>query len=178
MDEGTRGRISNHGRAGGLPPPAYGTIGRDDMAQKSQAGPRVLIDARPLQGPSSTRGIGSYVKGLLAGMLELGFDRHVSLLVDGRLPAPSVPEGGFVAHAVRPRYRGRFGLVEEAATMGGRLQRIRPKLYHATSLALPSRSPVPLVVTLHDLIPWALGGPQMWGERSRWWLGRRLLRRA
>ncbi|MDQ6921706.1 MAG: glycosyltransferase family 4 protein [Candidatus Dormibacteraeota bacterium] len=148
------------------------------MTQTSLSGPRVLIDARPLQGPSGARGIGSYVRGLLAGLLEQGFDHNVSLLVDGRLPTPSVPEGAFVAHSVRPRYRGRFGLMEEAATMGGRLERIRPRLYHATSLALPSRSPVPLVVTLHDLIPWALSGRQMWGERSRWWLGRRLLRRA
>jgi glycosyltransferase involved in cell wall biosynthesis len=139
---------------------------------------RVLIDARPLQGPNGGRGIGSYVKGLLSGLLEHGLDGHVSLLVDGRLPAPSVPEGAFVAHAIKPRYRGRFGLIEEAATMSGRLQRIHPALYHATSLALPSRSPVPLVVTLHDLIPWAMRGRQMWGERSRWWIGRRLLRRA
>jgi glycosyltransferase involved in cell wall biosynthesis len=148
------------------------------MTETSAAQPRILVDARPLQGPGGTRGIGSYVRGLLAGLLEQGFDRHVSLLIDGRLPAPEVPKGAFVAHAVRPRYRGRFGLVEEAATLAGKLQRIRPALYHATSLALPSRSPVPLVVTLHDLIPWAVGGRQMWGERSRWWLGRRLLRRA
>ncbi len=148
------------------------------MAQTSVSGRRVLIDARPLQGPSGTRGIGSYVRGLLAGLLEQGFDHHVSLLIDGRLPAPSVPEGAFVAHAVRPRYRGRFGLIEEAATLGGRLGSIRPAAYHATSLALPSRAPVPLVVTLHDLIPWAMAGRQTWGERSRWWIGRRLLRRA
>ena len=35
-----------------------------------------------------------------------------------------------------------------------------------------------MVVTLHDLIPWALSGSRLWGERSRYWLGRRLLRRA
>jgi len=35
-----------------------------------------------------------------------------------------------------------------------------------------------MVVTLHDLIPWLTGGWRMMGERSRWWLGRRLLRRA
>jgi glycosyltransferase involved in cell wall biosynthesis len=139
---------------------------------------RLLVDARPLQGPSAARGIGSYVRGLLAGLLEQGFDHHVSLLIDARFPAPSVPQGAFVAHAVHPRYRGRFGLIEEAATLGGRLQRIQPALYHATSLALPGRSPVPLVATLHDLIPWAMPGRQMWGERSRWGLGKRLLRRA
>jgi glycosyltransferase involved in cell wall biosynthesis len=153
-------------------------LNRKAMTQRSSTAPRILIDARPLQGPSGGRGIGSYVRGLLAGFLEHGFDRHVSLLIDGRLPAPSVPQGAFVAHAIRPRYRDRFGLIEEAATLGGRLERIRPALYHATSLSLPSRCPVPMVVTLHDLIPWAMGGRQMWGERSRWWLGRRLLRRA
>jgi glycosyltransferase involved in cell wall biosynthesis len=141
-------------------------------------GARVLVDARPLQGPSAARGIGSYLRGLLSGLLEIGFDRNVALLIDGRLPTPMVPAGAFVAHAVRPRYRGRLGLLEEAATLGAALEQIRPALYHATTLALPSRSPVPLLVTLHDLIPWAVGGPRMWGERSRWWLGKRLLRRA
>jgi glycosyltransferase involved in cell wall biosynthesis len=33
-------------------------------------------------------------------------------------------------------------------------------------------------VTLHDLIPWTWGGPVMRGERLRFWIGRRLLRRA
>ena len=37
---------------------------------------------------------------------------------------------------------------------------------------------MPAVATVHDLIPWALGGWRLLGERSRWWLGRRLLRRA
>jgi glycosyltransferase involved in cell wall biosynthesis len=34
------------------------------------------------------------------------------------------------------------------------------------------------VVTLHDLIPWAWGGPHMRGERLRYWLGKKLLRGA
>src|SRR5262249_48188698 len=42
----------------------------------------------------------------------------------------------------------------------------------------PGHSPTPMVATVHDLIPWALGGWRMLGERSRWWLGRRLLRRC
>ena len=147
-------------------------------AAAARPGARVLIDARPLQGPSGARGIGSYLRGLLSGLLELDFDRHVALLIDGRLAAPEVPAGAFVANAIRPRYSGRLGLVEEAVTLGASLERIRPALYHATTLALPGRSPVPVLVTLHDLIPWAVGGRGMWGERSRWWLGKRLLRRA
>src|SRR5260370_27427367 len=53
-----------------------------------------------------------------------------------------------------------------------------PDVYHAIDVRLPGRWPVPLAVTLHDLIPWAWGGPTMRGERFRFWLGRRLLRRA
>lgn len=139
---------------------------------------RVLIDARPLQGPDAQRGIGSYVRGLITGLREEGFDRSTALLFDAGSPLPPLPAGGFVAHTVRRRYRGRLGPVEDAIAMEADLRRFRPVAYHATTLALPGRSPVPLIATVHDLIPWALGGPRLLGERSRWWLGRRLLSRA
>jgi glycosyltransferase involved in cell wall biosynthesis len=139
---------------------------------------RILVDARALQRPDAQRGIGSYVRGLVSGLREVGYDGRTALLFDGALPLPPVPEGDFVAYAVRRRYRGRPGRVEEAVAMGADLARIRPAVYHATTLDLPARSPVPLVVTVHDLIPWALGGTRLLGERTRWWLGRRLLRRA
>ena len=58
------------------------------------------------------------------------------------------------------------------------LERIRPDLYHAIDFRLPGRSPCPLAVTVHDLIPWAWGGPRMRGERFRYWVGKRLLKRA
>ncbi|HSR22501.1 MAG TPA: glycosyltransferase family 1 protein [Candidatus Eisenbacteria bacterium] len=141
-------------------------------------GSRVLVDARALQGADAQRGIGSYVRGLVLGLLEEGFDRSTALLFDAGRPLPPVPAGDFVAYTGHRRYRGRLGGVEEAAAMGGDLRRIRPAVYHATTLALPGRSPVPMVATVHDLIPWALGGRRLLGERTRWWLGRRLLRGA
>jgi glycosyltransferase involved in cell wall biosynthesis len=138
----------------------------------------VLLDARPLQGADAQRGIGSYVRGLILGLRDEGFASRTALLFDAGLPLPPVPRGDFVAYTVRRRYRGRLGRIEEAAAMGADLRRIRPAVYHATTLALPSASPVPVVATVHDLIPWALGGRHLLGERTRWWLGRRLLRRA
>ncbi len=147
-------------------------------AQRTDAGRRILLDVRPLQDGHAQRGIGSYVRGLIAGLLDQGFDGRTALLFDATVPRPPLPEGDWLAFTVRRRYRDRLGLIEEAATMSADLRRIRPALYHATTLALPGRSPMPLVVTLHDLIPWLAGGWRMMGERSRWWVGRRLLRRA
>jgi glycosyltransferase involved in cell wall biosynthesis len=150
------------------------------MSERRALGPsnRVLLDARALQGADAQRGIGSYVRGLILGLREDGFDACTALLFDAGDPLPPVPTGDFVAYTVRRRYTGRLGRVEEAVTMRADLERIRPAAYHATTLALPSSSPVPLIATVHDLIPWALGGWTLFGERTRWWLGRRLLRRA
>jgi len=146
----------------------------------SSATPSVLLDMRPLQGPSAKRGVGSYAMGLLTGLVAEGFDPHLTLLLDSRHPAPKLPPVQFkVARTVR-RYSGNLAPYEDAVALRGDLERLRPDLYHAIDLRLPGSAPCPLVVTLHDLIPWALrsGGSRMWGERMRYWVGRRLLRRA
>lgn len=137
----------------------------------------ILVDARPLQGPSAKRGIGTYVRGLLGGLQDSPPRLPVELLVDASRP-PIDGEWPFPRHAVRRRYHGRFAAYEDAVVLGGDLDRLRPSLYHATTLALPSRSPCPVLVTVHDLIPWAWGGPWMLGERLRHYPGKRLLRRA
>jgi alpha-1,3-rhamnosyl/mannosyltransferase len=140
--------------------------------------PQVLIDARPLQGPSARRGIGTYVRGLLSGLVEEGFADRLALLIDQGLPQPEVPVTGLAAYVVRRRYHGRFATYEDSVALGRDLRRIRPKLYHATNLSLPAHSPVRMLVTLHDLIPWAWPGVHMRGERVRYRLGRRGLARA
>jgi glycosyltransferase involved in cell wall biosynthesis len=133
---------------------------------------------RPLQGPSADRGVGTYAIGLLGGLIAEGFDSSLTLLLDAGLPEPALPGGAYRLAGSRRRYRGQLSAYEEAVALGTDLQRIHPRLYHAIDLRLPGRSPCPLVVTLHDLIPWAWGGPRMRGERLRYWLGKRLLKRA
>ena len=140
--------------------------------------PSVLLDVRPLQGPSGKRGVGSYATGLLKGLIAEGFDSDLTLLLDARRPRPELPAGRYKLVAARRRYQGSLSGYEEAVALGADLERLRPDVYHAIDLRLPGRSPCPLAVTLHDLIPWAYGGSRMWGERMRYWLGRRLLRRA
>jgi glycosyltransferase involved in cell wall biosynthesis len=138
----------------------------------------VLLDVRPLQGPSAGRGVGSYARGLLGGLVAEGFDSRLTLLLDAGSDEPSLPPGRYQLAGSRRRYHGQLAGYEEAVALRADLERIRPGLYHAIDLRLPGRSPCPLVVTVHDLIPWAWGGPKMRGERLRFWLGKRFLKRA
>jgi glycosyltransferase involved in cell wall biosynthesis len=138
----------------------------------------VLLDMRPLQGPSGGRGVGSYARGLLGGLIEAGFDAQLTLLLDAAFDEPALPPGRYRLAGCRRRYHGQLAAYEEAVALGADLRRIGPDVYHAIDLRLPGRSPCPMVVTVHDLIPWSWGGSRMRGERLRFWIGKRLLPRA
>ncbi|HKW06925.1 MAG TPA: glycosyltransferase family 1 protein [Candidatus Dormibacteraeota bacterium] len=140
--------------------------------------PSVLLDVRPLQGGSGVRGVGAYARGLLKGLIEVGFGSHLTLLQDETLDEPELPAGDYRVARCRRRSHGQLAAYEDAAVLSGDIARIRPDVYHAIDFRLPARTEFPLVVTLHDLIPWVWGGPRMRGERLRYWLGRRLVRRA
>src|SRR2546423_8556148 len=133
---------------------------------------------RPLQGPSATRGVGAYARGLLKGLIAAGFDSNLTLLLDVAFDAPPLPVGRYKVAGCRRRSHGQLAAYEDAVALASDIQRIAPDVYHAIDFHLPGQSPVPLVVTLHDLIPWAWGGSRMRGERLRYWIFRRLLRRA
>jgi len=140
--------------------------------------PSVLLDMRPLQGPSAVRGVGAYARGLLDGLIKVGFDSNLTLLLDVAFDEPALPMGRFKLAGCRRRSHGQLSAYEDAVALNADIARIGPDVYHAIDFRLPGRSPRPLVVTLHDLIPWAFGGPRMRGERWRFRLALRLLRRA
>lgn len=133
---------------------------------------------RPLQGPSAVRGVGSYARGLLKGLINAGFDANLTLLLDVAFDAPSLPVGRYRLAGCRRRSHGQLAAYEDAVALNSDIARLNPDVYHAIDFRLPGRSPAPMVVTLHDLIPWAWGGPRMRGERLRYGLFRRLLPRA
>jgi glycosyltransferase involved in cell wall biosynthesis len=136
----------------------------------------VLIDVRCLQGPSSRRGIGTYARGLIHALSEAGFD--YSVLVDADLEPVSLPDTVRTVHRVRRRSHGRLAGYEDAVALSSDLARIRPALYHALAPSLPTHSPCPVAVTVHDMIPWTFGGWRMFGERLRHRMARRLLPKA
>ena len=126
------------------------------------------------------RGLGSYVRGLLSGLINAGWGPRLGLLLDGGQRFPDLPaDVGLVVYAVKRRYRGRLAAWEDAAVLGRDVARVAPALFHATTLSIPARTPgLPLVATVHDLIPWAYGGPSMRGDRLRYRFGRARLRSA
>ncbi len=139
---------------------------------------RVLIDGRPLQGASSVRGIGSYARGLIAGFTELAEPPEVSLLLSqGRELPPEV--GARIRPARRriPVVHPTLQPVADTVFVSRALRGTRADLYHAIEFGQPLRTHLPVVVTVHDLIPFIMPRDYPWVRRARI-LGLRLLSRA
>ena len=137
----------------------------------------VLIDGRPLQGDSAARGIGSYLRGLLGGMNEIGLSSRVSLMLSRGASPPEVVGLGLGLGPRTPRLERRLQILADPVLVGEALRRSAPRLYHAVEGGQPLRSAVPVVVTVHDLIPLLLPG-YSWKSRLLRRPGLRLLRRA
>jgi glycosyltransferase involved in cell wall biosynthesis len=136
------------------------------------------MDGRPLQGASSVRGIGSYERGLLAGFLELADPPQVSLLLSAHRELPAEVTG-----TVRPSLRRirvihpTLQPVADTLFVANALRGSKADLYHAIEFGQPLRTGLPVVVTVHDLIPFVMPRDYPWVRRARV-LGLRLLRRA
>lgn len=139
---------------------------------------RVLIDGRPLQGASSVRGIGSYARGLIAGFAELAEPPEVSLLLSQGRELP--PEVGSRTRPGRRRIRVVHPTIQpvaDAVFVSRALRDARTDLYHGIEFGQPLWTRLPVVVTVHDLIPFIMPRDYPWVRRARI-LGLRLLRRA
>lgn len=100
---------------------------------------RVGIDARKI----ADFGIGTYIRGLLRGLLELGTDDEYVAFA----PADAnVPHG--IEHVIvdAPHYS-----VRELLALGRAADRARLDVFHAPHYVVPITR-VPVVVTIHDLI--------------------------
>src|SRR5260370_18527014 len=74
------------------------------MMARPLSSSRVLLDMRPLQGPSAGRGVGSYARGLLGGLIAEGFDSNLTLLLDAVRDDPTLPPGPYQLAGPRPPY--------------------------------------------------------------------------
>jgi alpha-1,3-rhamnosyl/mannosyltransferase len=138
-----------------------------------------LLDGRALQDRSSTRGIGTYLRGLLDGFNVLGADSQVSLMLrSGEPPPADLGRWRATAGPRLPVLKRRLQPVADPFLVSRLVRRARPALYHAVEYAQPiAPGGVPVVVTVHDLIPFLFPADYPWMRRERL-LALRLLRRA
>ncbi len=138
-----------------------------------------LIDGRSLQDRSAVRGIGTYLRGLLAGYVQLGVASQVELIVRGGEAVPTeIAEFGLHRSRARiPVMKRRIQPVADPFLVATVLRRIRPHLYHGVDYAQPVTASMPVVITVHDLIPFVFPGQYRWLRRERL-LALRLLHRA
>ncbi|MGA3184538.1 MAG: glycosyltransferase family 1 protein [Candidatus Dormibacteria bacterium] len=138
----------------------------------------ILIDARPLQGDSASRGIGTYLRGLLDGMAGIGFATQVAVLLSRGAPEPGDLAGRGLEVGARTRRLERRAQVLADPFLTAKALRGHPaRLYHAVEYGQPRRATLPVVVTVHDLIPFLLPG-YSWRSRLLRRPGLRLLHRA
>jgi glycosyltransferase involved in cell wall biosynthesis len=139
-----------------------------------------LLDGRALQDRSSTRGIGTYLRGLLDGFAAIDVDGDVALLLRAGRPLPEDLGRWRAAPGPRlPVLKRRLQPVADPFLVSRVLRSTRPDVYHAVEYAQPVAPPrgTRVVVTVHDLIPFLFPRDYPWMRRERL-LAVRLLRRA
>ena len=139
----------------------------------------ILLDARGLSGRSGVRGIGTYARGLVEGLCAVGAGPRLVLLrrPGDPLPADLAEEGVRAGPEVMVTKRRLQPLVDPLLVSRA-VRRAAPALYHGLEWGQPALpGGVPVVTTVHDLIPWLRGSHYRWQRRERVWaIG--LLRRA
>jgi glycosyltransferase involved in cell wall biosynthesis len=123
----------------------------------------IVVDARRLGEGSAYRGIGTYLRNLLAHLVDVD-DLEVAALATAGTPLPP----GVRRVDVRRRAGGRLLTLEHSLRLPADLRRSGAAVAHSPALDPPRRSPVPWVQTVHDLIPLAFDDPELAIERRRW----------
>ncbi len=131
---------------------------------------QILIDATGLDDASAFRGIGTYLRHLLAGLSIQPELMVTALTLDGRRVDDAVAAG-----RVRRRAPGRFRAAEHELLLPFDLRRHPAAVFHSPALTPPWRCRPPWVQTLHDVIPLVFDDPGLASERRRFLrLGRRI----
>lgn len=133
---------------------------------------RVVVDARSLSDSSAFRGIGTYVRCLLAGLG--GVDELTAIAMatgSAQLPA------GIERQTINRRAPGRLANLEHRALLPLELLRVPADVVHSPALDPPRFSRAPIIETLHDVVP-APDSDIDLGCSRRWRRAAKSLRRA
>jgi glycosyltransferase involved in cell wall biosynthesis len=123
---------------------------------------KVLVDAWHLSGDSAYRGIGTYLRNLLA---HLG--PRDDLAVSALTVAPTLLPPGIEPVRISRRAPGRFARREHELRLPRDLRRVAADVVHSPAQDPPKRCRVPYVQTLFDMTPLVVTEPALADERER-----------
>jgi glycosyltransferase involved in cell wall biosynthesis len=123
----------------------------------------VLIDGYALSDGSQIRGVGTYLKRIVAG---LGREPGIALSVLAEPQVPLPREVGRIA--LRPHLPPRFQGHEHDLRLPRVLDRHPCDVFYSPAQQPPRRAAMPWVQTLHDLIPLTRPHPLLERDRRRW----------
>ena len=124
---------------------------------------RVACDARALGDASAFRGIGTYLRLLLAHLARCA-EVEVTALSTAAAPLPDGVRRATVARHAPDRW----ATAEHQLRLPSDLARLRPDVVHSPALDPPRRAPAPWVQTVHDLLPLVSPDRGLATERRRW----------
>jgi glycosyltransferase involved in cell wall biosynthesis len=130
---------------------------------------RALIDGKGLYDDSRFRGIGRYLRNVVAGLARCT-SLDVSVLVRRGTPLPAGAEPVLV-HRWAP---SRWAVQEHDLLLPVDLSRVAFDVFHSPALDPPRRCRRPWVQTLHDVSPLVLRTPE-WSSVTRRWQRQRPL---
>ena len=123
----------------------------------------LAVDAWAVEGAASFRGVGTYTRHLLDGLVTRAGPDLVVLAP----PSASLPAG--IRRVDLPaRAPGRWQGAEHEWRLAWGVHRTNADVLFEPSPAPPRRAPMPVVQTLHDVIPLVAGDPALAEERRRW----------
>src|SRR5438270_9132089 len=117
---------------------------------------RLLVDGKGLYDDSRFRGIGRYLRNVVAGMASRD-EFEVSVLVRRGTPLP----GGAHPVIVHRRAPGRWASREHDLRLPRDLERADFDVFHSPALDPPRHCSRPWVQTLHDVSPLDLDAPEL-----------------
>jgi glycosyltransferase involved in cell wall biosynthesis len=128
---------------------------------------RYLLDGRSLQDGSAMRGIGTYLRGLLTGFRAVGIAGDVGLLLDRSAFVPDIASDGFALYPTRLRaVDRRLRPLLDPFRVSMALRGGSPSLYHAIEYGQPIHPRLPVVITVHDLVPFVMPSEYAWMRRE------------
>jgi glycosyltransferase involved in cell wall biosynthesis len=122
---------------------------------------RIGIDLRPLGGQSGRRGVGSYLRGLVGGLLQVAGEEELVLFHQAGGPPPPIGRTDAPAITMVPLTRPRrAATIWDQLAWPSTLSKARVDLFHSPFWTIPvwAARRLPVVQTIHDLTPLKIRG--------------------